>query len=879
MKKVLLRLISIAIMAISLTSGMMFVNLGKGKAQSIQTWSDPFNLSGSGSSTTPSIVIDREGLIHVIWIDEFDGYKYAQSTDGVAWSSPITVNFPFKPKQDSVPTFVVTQDGLINIFWRDSNNALFYSQTQPSSFGNPANWFGIQRLASSALDFNVVADSNGMLHLGYVAGLSGDKSPAGIYYRYRNTSGWSPARNLYVSQYFRSTLPEDAHVRISTSEQDGVNSIFAVWDDRQQKRIYMASSSDDGLTWGEPTQIKGPEDSFGVEFPFNIEVAASENNVLLIWQLGLPGSRCVQYSQSSVDRGNSFDEPRRMLDEFSLCPQRIEVTVLNKDIALVSLYTQNDLSLIAWDWSNWSTPQIQSDLSAFVNPVTYDSIILGCQKLVYYKDNLFIAGCDEGGGGDIWFSARPLGSLNDWFPPPTAWTSPVVVASTNEELSELSLIADGQNRVHAFWIQSPLLDGNEDKPEIYYSQWNGVRWLKPVAVITGLNGKPTQLTVKIDKLGRILLAWVDEKTGELLFRWAGSDRAGSASEWVEPIYVPVVSQSNSAPDILTDDSGMILITYANPINDERGIYFVTSVDAGKSWSQPSQIFDAKSNGWEMVDQPKMCLDVDGRLHVIFGKYSYQGDQRLSLGLYYSQSLNGGVTWSEPAVISEQPVFSSTIFCDTNQVIHRFWQEDNNSNLATFHQISRDGGVTWEKSINLYYEADKGVLTKSTLDPSGGLHLLHLTDSNNLVVIDHLVWNGSQWLPQDSKELRINTFGIPSSLGAVVSTDGKLFVSVAIDYANRFTETESEILNVARSLDLRENVQELNPVFIPTIATTSNQGGEIPETFLTPTQSPLENLSDPASTLSRRRNITGILLVGGVLILTLILIRPRPKRND
>ncbi len=68
-------------------------------AQSSQNWSEPLNLSNSGSSTDPSLVVDLNGTIHVIWVDEFDGYKYTRSTDaGKSWTDPKTVIFPFSGK-------------------------------------------------------------------------------------------------------------------------------------------------------------------------------------------------------------------------------------------------------------------------------------------------------------------------------------------------------------------------------------------------------------------------------------------------------------------------------------------------------------------------------------------------------------------------------------------------------------------------------------------------------------------------------------------------------------------------------------------------------------------------------------------------------------
>jgi hypothetical protein len=43
------------------------------QAQSVDTWTNPENLSNSGSANNPVFVIDSDGIFHVIWMDEFAG--------------------------------------------------------------------------------------------------------------------------------------------------------------------------------------------------------------------------------------------------------------------------------------------------------------------------------------------------------------------------------------------------------------------------------------------------------------------------------------------------------------------------------------------------------------------------------------------------------------------------------------------------------------------------------------------------------------------------------------------------------------------------------------------------------------------------------------
>jgi len=274
-------------------------------------------------------------------------------------------------------------------------------------------------------------------------------------------------------------------------------------------------------------------------------------------------------------------------------------------------------------------------------------------------------------------------------------------------------------------VQSPSSNDGISKITIQYSRWNAGSWSEPATVFSSLSEEPLHLTTNIDGLGRLILAWVDGKTGELLFSWASSEAANRASEWKAPQYIPSIAQANSSPDILTDSSGNVLLAYAAPINERRGIYFVESSDAGTTWSKSYPIFDAASAGWDMVDQPKICLTGDGRLHALFSRYSVLADRRQSLGLYYSQSTDGGATWSEPEAVSEHPVQWSDIDCSGQQTVHRLWQEENESYFINLDQISQDGGLTWASPIYITSLSEKSTQGALISMSNAQLYFVHI----------------------------------------------------------------------------------------------------------------------------------------------------------
>ena len=154
-------------------------------------WAKPINLSNSGGTSNPSIVIDANGTIHVIWQDAYKGTMYT-GINGNVWNIPEAIILPFSPPisaqqpggqaaQGPVPTFRVDNSGNIHAFWTDEQDRLFSSYVPSLNFSNPGSWSTPAQLAESAVDFDVVVDSQGQLHLAYVRALDSTEFPAGIY--------------------------------------------------------------------------------------------------------------------------------------------------------------------------------------------------------------------------------------------------------------------------------------------------------------------------------------------------------------------------------------------------------------------------------------------------------------------------------------------------------------------------------------------------------------------------------------------------------------------------------------------------------------------------------------------------------------------------
>jgi hypothetical protein len=861
---------TLVLLTFALTISGLFVSTPLVTAQSELDWTDPINLSNSGSSTDPLVVTDTDGVIHVIWVDEFEGYKYVESVNGVDWTTPVTVNFPFLPETEP-PRFEVTANGIIHVFWRDDENTLYYAQSLQATFDTPISWRSQARLGNSIVDYDVAAGTTNGLHVSLITNEGSDNETAGVYYRGSLNGGvsWSGMVSLFESPYFRSLTKENAHVRLAVSNNAEIENVYVVWDNLALKRIFMMKSSDRGLTWDDSSEIIGPEINSGYETPYNVEIGTLATGVLLTWQTGESGIRCAQYSRWSDNGGIDWGETVSMFDGLGVCPERIGFNVINGDYAVVVLNIEESLAMIAWNGNTWSTLQLQSGLLSLSNPVTFDPILFHCQHISLKNEQLIAVGCDDGASKDIWLSSRLLGTVESWFPPPSDWISPQEIVTVPQQISSISSVADSNNNIHAVWVQSELLD-NEVDSAIYYALWNGDKWSDPAQIIINLRGHPVDLSLATDNLGRLLLVWVDEKNGDLLFSWANSGRANIPLEWTPSTILPSPARLIGSPDVLVDGSGNIVVAYAITLNENRGIYMVQSNDFGETWSVPSLIFDAVSAEWDAIDHPRIALTIDGRLHVVFSKYLVSGEIH-PMGLFYSQSEDGGVNWNDPKEISDNPVYWSRIIADHDRALHLVWQEINGESIVINNGISTDSGLTWNNPMVVTSTRNKFVLSDSMMDISGQLHLIQVSGDDALG-IQEWTWDGSRWNLGKDKSIFNNMEGaLPQEFLAVVTPDGFLSVLAILEMREADNILGNSLIGSGRHLEIVSSDQVSHPAVLPTPPLLIDQT-TAPEVNLTPTiSSPLIGVNNPTPV---NRNAVGLIMVVVILIIVVIVIRPR-----
>lgn len=862
------------LLIVLLIAALPLRSISRAQAQSVQVWSDPINLSMSGAATKPYLIVDSQGILHTFWFDEFSGYQYSESADGVTWAAPVAVKVPFD-KYVHAPVFLSDVTGRVHIFWTSAKNALMYAQVNETNLGSPAKWRVSSPLDVAVYDFDAFVDASGRLHVSFVKNPAPPSNAvAGVYYILSQNGGlaWQPKKLLFDSPYFRSIDETSAHVRVVASNDPNDNSVYSVWDDRSQKRIFMGISRNGGRDWEAIREVIAPDPALGSQTPFGSDISLLGEKLLLTWRLGDPGASCALYSRSSGDNGESWDEPGRFLTASAQCPERTEFISVDPLYSVMLMMTQGELSLIAWNGSAWSNPEVQSGPSSIANPATFEPVILGCQNAVSSNMKLYVAGCNEAGSSDIWFISRELDPMGGMFPLPSAWAHQNEVTKIAQKISFVSSVSDSIGNLHLLWIRSAASDADVYEPRFEYSRWNGNQWSQPAAVLTDLGGLPIHPTLTIDTQQRLLLTWVNAGTGDLWFSWANAEHANIPLEWTKPVVLPSPSDVNDSPNMVVDASGRIVVAYAVPINEGRGIYLIQSTDLGVTWLPLQQAFDAVEADWDRVDQPKLTYTDDGVLHLLFSQYSARAEDDTGT-LYYSQSTDGGTTWTSPDEVTANPAKWSYIASVSGQGVHRFWQEKNKAATFTYQQVSTDSGNTWNEPVKVSSFDSLTSVPSIAPDWMGNIHMVQ-TSLSEFEYLNEWVWSNDQWQLVETKKISLPKQDAVSNVTAIITANGPLMAVFQAESINGADRLESKLTSLHRSLELSAAYAPSTTLIRAPVSLATTVEAPVTEAASTAV-SPLANLEDTPPGINR--NAVGLTLVVLVVLVILVVLIPSKKK--
>jgi hypothetical protein len=753
-----------------------------------QPWSLPLNLSRSGQAIEPRLVLDAAGTAHIVWTETgLQQFLYVRG-DGQNWEPPRQVELPFgtrdyfpdlsddSPTPLFAPRLVLAGDGRIHAFWLDEERILWHS-VLGGDFADFGDWSQRQQLTDSAQGLDIIS-AGGLLYASFIRPAETAEQPAGVYVlplRLEEDGDLDFAEPVAVShsRYLAAADETTAHTRLTMvppAAEGEASTLIVAWDNRPLDRVFVARSSDGGASWSEAVVVDSRQEDDDPEAvgPSRIQVLATGQNVLVVWQVMHAGQACSQDFRRSSDGGATWSE-REKLVTVPGCPTYMELMPAPEGQILLLTGSTQGATLRAWNGTFWSEQQPQDVLTEFTNQETFRPVRLHCLQVQWLEGwRLLVAGCSGSAPVDIWATSRQLPPLEPWFQSGPDWSTEHTLAlgsTPPDQVGSVHLTADNvAGRFHAFWS----VPGGA---AIRYAQAQEGQWTGAVELLSSPDGATASHVATVYGADNTIHAVWDSTDGQVYYSRANADSAGQPGTWAAPRALPAAQPNATLPVIARSPSGVLYVAYTIPINEGRGIYLTSSEDGGNTWRDPVEVFDGGAAGWQMVGPSHLAVTAAGeagtaaRVHLFWSPGPSSNVEGPTL--YYAYA-DDGQSFSTVPLVEDVPAEAVALLTEGAQTLHRFWITRGEVNTL-WHTYSSDGGLTWADDVEF---SNRRVTLSFATDSANSLHLLQTDDSQ----IVHLQWDGVRWLTRDQVEWER---AVPPRSAFAISPDGDLMAAYVV----------------------------------------------------------------------------------------------------
>lgn len=772
------------------------------------SWDAPVNLSTSGGTTDPRIIANSERVMLVVWDRLTPAGPEIQSgysiPDEEGWSDPVWAEFPFsgRPVQ-----FIGTDTNRIHAFWIDQDAGLRHSSNPEASFGNPGSWAGAVLIAPSVVSFDAVIDPNGITHLSFLTTQESQIGPPGVYYVRTLPNGitWQTPENVYSSDYYvqfdglrgravdpslgSAAIPE---VDIEASGDGESVQLFLAWGNPAVKRVLMSRSTDAGRSWEPAEQVDGPEAGNPYRTPRGLITRSTNQNLLRVWNQVQQGGSCTVTYQVSKNAGDSWGEPAVLFDELNQCPEQVNSFPMPTGEELFTIQIGQQIYFLLWDGGQWSDPQLQQGLEFFTDPVTYSFVQLGCQDLSLAGDEITVAGCDLAEGSDIWLLRGQILDTEQWFQSEYQWQERAILKVASADVLSMSSVYDVEGALHVLW-SVPEQETDRVASSIFYGGWDQGRLVGPFEIIGGVPGVVTNLSIIAGDQGEILAAWNGGQFGEIFFTSTSLQEAPSSRGWLEPEMIVAPGNSASLSNLHMSPDGSVLLAYVVPANQGKGIYLLSSEDAGRSWNETSQFTQPQGQQCPLLKSPGL-LARENELHIIWTCTTLPGGVG-PLSLHHIIYDRQSAQWSEPGVVAESPVIWSRVIEDGMGSIHLVWVESETGRTRTRHAVYQPEAGAWAEPSVVFTQTDEGSQSSLTVDAGGRLHITQLAAGDRSSLLQQKTWNGATWSSGNSYSPRLQ--GPAAALETQISGSGDLIAIIMGTGRSGYSQEQEDRLVLAQ----------------------------------------------------------------------------------
>jgi len=215
-----------------------------------------------------------------------------------------------------------------------------------------------------------------------------------------------------------------------------------------------------------------------------------------------------------------------------------------------------------------------------------------------------------------------------------------------------------------------------------------------------------------------------------------------SQNWTEPVNISNLTGQDRSPDYAIDNYNTIHCVWVHDIElNFSKIYYSKSVDEGVTWATPVNI---SQNNEKSLGSPHIIADSNNRIIVT---YDYNvGDPANTKIL---MKINDGFSWSLADTITPDMPGSrqSKLVLDNNNRLYCFWYHDINNGTSFYKYFEND---IWSETITVLSGNNYFALVKGVCDPTNKIHCIakyHAEGENhNKDRLIYLTMNNNFWYP-------------------------------------------------------------------------------------------------------------------------------------
>ena len=322
------------------------------------------------------------------------------------------------------------------------------------------------------------------------------------------------------------------------------------------------------------------------------------------------------------------------------------------------------------------------------------------------------------------------------------WSEPIVVFRTTGLAARPVLTADAQGDVHLFFA----FGGTSGQPAraLMYARLHGASWSDPVEVLATPKGGTLNFPAATsDGRGLLHVLWQGGPLNRIYYSSAAVAEAASPNRWsaTRPLSEGGAFGGGLGSDIVTGPDDSLHVLYASLGGN---VYYRRSTDAGNRWSESVRVSQVGTS--EATDYPRVAVDESGCLHATWTQFRLPNGWPPTGG-FYSQSVDGGQTWSPPLEVAGENYGIVNVAAVGADRVHLVW----NAVIRIgdrLHQWSSDGGRSWSDVHRIILDL-KGGFTgypAVAIDAAGTLHLATGLDgaAGKQGGIYYLMWREHDW---------------------------------------------------------------------------------------------------------------------------------------